>query len=261
MALIVDILDDYYPPNSGVSVPLASPIYVLFDREMDEDSLEEEFFIEGPDTDQFVGPGFNLLEFPDNVSQNLDDDFLNSPGYAGIMEGTFTFVKVDMSDADVTVTGSPYRTKLVFTPEHPMTPLTQFTAHLPSADDLVGDTHSGHYIFGWTTGTGSIQYVPDTFSSSILVPGSLELALESQGSDAPLEVISTTPDDHEIQVDVETSSIIIEFNKPVESSSVTSARVTVEAIPATDHPKASATANGELITSLTVVGNKITIGI
>ena len=261
MALIVDILDDYYPPNSGVSIPLADPITVLFDREMDEDSLAEEFFIEGPDTDQFVGPGFNLLEFPDNVSQNPDDDFLNSPGYPGIMEGTFSFVKIDMSDADLEVVASPYRTKLVFTPEQPMAPLTQYTAHLPTADDLLGNTHSGHYIFGWTTGTGSIQYVPDTFSSSILVPGSVTLGIESQGSSAPLEVISTTPADHAIQIDPETSEIIVEFNKPVDAASVTDARVTIEAIAATDHPKATAPANGELIKSLTVVGNKITIGI
>lgn len=260
MALIIDILNDYYPPNSGVSVPLASPIFVLFDREMDEDSLSEEFFIEGPDTDQYVGPAFNLLEFPDNVSQG--DDFLESPGYAGIMEGTYSYKKIDMSNSDVEVVASPYRTKMIFTPENPMAPLTQYTAHLPSADDLLGNTHSGHYIFGWTTGTGSIQYVPTTFSASILVPGSLTLGIEtSTGNPAHLEVISTTPEDHDIQVEKETTEIVIEFNKPVDASSVTDARVIIETIAATDHPKATATANGELIKSLTVVGNKLTIGI
>jgi hypothetical protein len=259
MALIVDILDDYYPPNSGVSIPLRSTVSVLFDRAMDEDSIQEEFFIEGPDTDQYVGPGFNLLEFPDNISQNPDDDFLNSPGYAGIMEGSFVFKKIDVSNPDLEVAGAPYRTKMVFTPEHPLTPLTLYTAHILEAIDYDGNVHSGHLIFSFTAGTGSIDYVPETFSSSILVPGSVTLGIESQGSAAPLEVVSTTPKDHAIQVDVETDEIVVTFNKPL--ATVDPALVTVEAIAATDHPKASQDANGELVKILEVDGNVLTIRI
>ncbi len=261
MALIIDLIDDYYPPNSGVSVPLKSPITILFDREMDEDSIEEEFFIEGPDTDQYVGPGFNLLEFPDNLSQNPDDDFLNSPGYAGIINGTFSFVKISTTDPEVEVLTSPYRTKMVFTPDNPMAAMTQYTAHLPDVLDDDGNTHSGHYIFGWTTGTGSIEYVPDTFSASILVPGSITLGIESQGDAAPLEVISVTPKDHAVQVDTELNEITVEFNKPLDSASVTQARVTIETVMATDHPKATGEANGELIKTLEVDGNILTIRI
>lgn len=261
MATILEILDDYFPPNSGVSVPLRESITVLFDREMDEDSIEEEFFIEGPDTDQYVGPGFNLLEFPDNLSQNPDDDFLNSPGYAGIINGEYTFVKIDMSDADLTVLTAPYRTKMVFTPDSPMTPMTQYTAHIPEVLDLLGNTHSGHLIFSWTTGTGSIEYVPETFSSSILVPGSTTLGIESQGSAAALEVFSTTPKDHAIQVDVETNEIVVTFNKNLDAASVTQDNVTVETLMITDHPKASGEADGELIKTLEVSGNKLTIRI
>ncbi len=261
MATILEILDDYFPPNSGVSVPLRESVSILFDREMDEDSLEEEFFIEGPDTDQYTGPGFQLLEFPDNLSQNPDSDFLNSPGYAGIIEGVFSFKKIDMSDPDLEVAGSPYRSKLVFTPDEPMSPLTLYTAHLPEAIDLIGNVHSGHYIFSWTSGTGSIEYVPESFSSSILVPGSVTLGIESQGSAAPLEVVSTTPKDHAIQVDVETTDIVVTFNKSLDAASVTQSRVTVETLMATDHPKASGEADGELIKTLEISGNKLTIKI
>ena len=265
MALIVDILDDYFPPNSGVSVPLKESISILFDREMDEDAIEEEFFIEGPDTDQYVGPGFQLLEYPDNFSQNPDGDFLNSPGYAGIIDGTFVFKKIDMSNADLEVAAAPYRTKMVFTPSEPMAPQTLYTAHLPEAIDYLENVHSGHYIFSWTTGTGSIEYVPDSFSTSVLVPGSLSLPVATTGSQAAgagdLEVVATTPRDHAIQVDPETNEISITFNRNLDSASVTQDTVTVETVMVTDHPKATGEADGELIKTLEVSGNKLTIRI
>lgn len=79
MATIESIIDDYFPATDTVGVPLNSVIFVLFEKEMNESELEEKFFIEGPDTDSFVGPGFEIGL--NNVSQG--DDFLSSPGYSG----------------------------------------------------------------------------------------------------------------------------------------------------------------------------------
>lgn len=247
MALITDILEDYYPPNSGVSVPLRNPVTIQFDREMDQSSVAEEFFIEGPDTDTYTGPGFQLLEFPDTISQG--DDFLESPSYAGIVDGTFSF----------TVTNS--KTFMSFTPTHPFVAHTLYTAHLPEVLDLAGNTHSGHVIFSWTTGTGSIEYVPETFSSSILVPGSAALATVSLGESASLEVNSITPKDHAIQIDPQLSQIVIEFNKDIDPASITDDVVTVTSVMSSDHPKASGTENGELTKVLEVDGNKLIIKI
>ena len=80
MANLLDIIQDTFPADADVGVPLLSQITVLFDREMDEVSLDESFFVEGPDTDQFVGPGLAFLEFPNNTSQGDINDFLKSPG-------------------------------------------------------------------------------------------------------------------------------------------------------------------------------------
>jgi len=57
MADLKSIIQDYSPAAGSASIPLSSTVTITFDRLMDEDSLSREFFISGPDTDQFIGPG------------------------------------------------------------------------------------------------------------------------------------------------------------------------------------------------------------
>lgn len=253
MGNLIDIIDDYFPAEGNVSVPLLSDITILFDRAMltsGIDGLEETFFIEGPDTDSYVGPGFNLLEFPDNISQG--DDFLTSPGYQGIVDGSFTFENVSTSDPNTLVTGEPYRTRLIFTPTRPLAALTEYTVHLPSALDVDEVSYSGYLTFTWTAGTGSIEVLPATYSTSILTVGSTSLANASAPvlTDGELTVVTSLPKDHAIEVDPELGEIRITFDKKLDPDSLTSEKVTITALPATDHPKASSTADGELAKSL-----------
>lgn len=248
MALL-DRIEDTFPANNDVGVPLLTTITITFDRLMDETDLNDHFFVEGPDTDQFVGPGLTLLEFPNNTSQGEADDFLRSPGYAGIMEGATTFL---------TISGSPDKTQLIFTPDQPLAPLTQYTAMLSDVMDASGITHTGIITFTFQTGSGSIEEVPTSVSSSILKTTAQPGILSTSGA---LQIVSTTPADHSIDQAVDLTEIIVEFNKDLDPATVTPAKVTVTAEKATDHPNASATANGELAKAVSVSGTKLTITI
>jgi hypothetical protein len=251
MTILKDIIADYSPAAGSTAVPLSSSITIQFDRLMDTSDLELEFFVAGPDTDQFIGPGiaeFNV--YPNNVSQG--DDFLESPGYSGIVEGTFSFE---------TVAGA---TKMTFTPSSPMAALTEYTAHLPEADDSNGTSYEGHITFSWTTGSGSIEALPDTASTSVLTStiSSLsvldDLEVIKVRAITPSKTIRSLVDSVENPIDI--NRIEIELNKAIDVSSL-SENVLVETFSATDHPSASASAQGEIATRLSTDGKKILIDI
>lgn len=253
MATISDIIDDYAPANEDVSVSLLATIEILFDREMDEDFLEETLFITGPDTDQFVGPNLDLLEYPDNVSEG--DDFLESPGRTGIVQGAVTFANIDPTDADTETESTPYRTKWIFTPTRALAALTEYTAHIPEAKDLDGTTYEGYTTFSFTTGTGSIVALPSSGSTSVLGKSGSQDTSE-------LEITKTTPADRAVQIDPETKTITIEFSTILDSDTVTTDKFIIKAEPATDHPNAAVSySEEELIKTLEITGNKVIISI
>jgi len=210
MADLKSIIQDYNPAAGSASIPLSSTVTITFDRLLDEDSLSREFFISGPDTDQFIGPGvaeFNL--YPDNVSQG--DDLLTSPGYQGIVAGTFSYE---------TLSGS--RTKMTFTPTNPMAALTEYTAHLPEAEDSAANSYTGHITFSWTTGSGSIEAV---------------------------------------QQELDLPTIEIEFNKEIAPVTATDISINVKGYVATDHPSAGITVNEDIAKVIEVQGKKIILSI
>jgi hypothetical protein len=248
VANLVDVIVDHFPPVSGVAIPLGSQITIEFDVEMDPQSLEDNFFVEGPDTDQFVGEGLTMLVDPDNVSQGDFDDFLRSPGYQGIVQGT--------TEVDVV---SGVGTTLTFTPTQPLHPNINYVVNISDPEDALGDTVSGYVTWGFQTGTGSIEELPSTISTSVLaVAPHISDYATAQG---PLQVVKTTPADHAIEQETTLEEIEVEFNKDLDPASITDDSVEVETIVATDHPEAGATAVGRVVKSLEVDGKVLKIKI
>lgn len=248
MANLVDVIVDHFPPVSGVAIPLGSQITIEFDVEMDPTSLEDNFFVEGPDTDQYVGEGLAYLHEPDNVSQGDLDDFLRSPGYQGIVPGE---IEVDVV--------SGVGTTLTFTPTQPLYPLIEYRVNLSDPEDADGDTVSGYVTWSFETGTGSIEELPTTISTSVLAvaPHVADYAT-SQG---PLSVVKTTPADHAIEEPTTLEEIEVEFNKEIDPASVTDESVQVETVVATDHPEVAASAVGKVVKRLEVDGKTLKIKI
>jgi hypothetical protein len=248
MPNLVDVIVDHYPPVDATGVPLRAQIIVDFNREMNTDRLQEDFFVEGPDTDQFIGPGLAELQFPQNISQGEIDDFLMSPGYAGIVGGTFEFETV-----------SGVSTRLIFTPSRPLAPLFDYKVHVTDTKDIDDNDISGIVFWGFQTGTGSIEELPSTISTSVLAAAP---QAQSFASDLdPLEIIKTIPSDHEVEQSIDLSEIIIEFNKEVDPASVDPDTIVVQALPATDHPQADVSAAGDLAKVVEVNGRQLRIKI
>lgn len=254
MPNLIDIITDTFPGNGDIGVPLLSTVTVTFDQEMDETRLQEDFFIEGPDTDQLVGPGLLGLTSPQNVSQGDLDDFLQSPGYQGIVQGKFDFA----------LSTSGVNTVLRFTPEQPMSALVKYTAVLTDTKNKAGVDYTGHLIFSWTAGTGSIEEIPADVSSSVLsstATTSASSTVLAGGGNSSFGITGVTPGDRTVEHSKDLSEIVVTFNKNIKESSVNADSVSVRTIPATDHPNASVGPEIELAKQITVAGNKLTIRI
>ncbi len=255
-----EIITDYTPANGDVGVPLASTITVTFDRIMDTDRLKEDFFVEGPDTDQWIGPGLLELKNPVNVSQGDLDNFLKSPGYRGIVQGSFLFQIVDSNGVEVPESNGEARTKLIFTPTQPMYPLIAYTVHVVETLDATQLVWPGYVGFTFESGSGSIEQLPSSISSSILSSGLAPSAITSSETTG-MKVLSTVPADFSINNSSDLSEIVINFDKDLNATTVTQDKVIVETSVASDHPNLTATAKGKLAKQLIVSGKTLTIKI
>lgn len=191
MSTIIEIVDSIYPASNSVGALLAQPIFVIFDREIDENSVDTgNFFIEGPDTDTVIGPDAGLL-LPD-ISDSGSNDQLASPGYKGIVKGTITFEKIANTASDIysgfdtSGTGSLWRTKAIFTPTNALQKLTQYTVYLVGDEDITDGISTGirarsifDVVKGSNIGTGELDFVgsfegdavSDTFNIKITTAG------------------------------------------------------------------------------------------
>lgn len=253
MSDLLDLVLDTFPANGDVSVPLQSNISVtLSGLDYDHDSLIEGFFVEGPDTDQYIGPGLLDLEGGNILNEGELDNFLQSPGYQGITAGLVT-VATGLDNNSLVVT---------FDPTNPLAPSTEYRANLTGILDAMQTEIDGFLTFSFTSGTGSIEEIPSSVSTSVLSAAIAEAqAGDATGSTDPLAVINTTPGDLSVEHDpAKTNEIVVEFNRPLDPASV-DGKVSVRTVPATDHPNATTKSQGDIVTSLEVEGKKLKIKI
>lgn len=209
MTSISDLLDSINPSNNSTGVPLNSSITVLFDREIDEWSIEHGgFILEGPDTDQVIYPGYA----PTPLANGSEQEILLSAGYKGLVPGVFTFSRVSLSNSslvntsDTTGDGTLFRTRAIFKPSQPLAPLTEYTLYLVGDDDLADQELFGirsRTVFDVVSDPGNSGNGTITFSGTYLgtlsndvvnirittagVPGVAEF--ESWKDSAPLDLI------------------------------------------------------------------------
>ena len=113
-------ISSVYPADSAQGVVLADVIYVVFDREVDQTTVQ--ILVEATDFDRVSGP--DLARF-DDPSTTADDNLFVTPGYHGIVDGEITFEKVNaegdsVSSFDYSGTGTLWYTKAIFTPTNPL---------------------------------------------------------------------------------------------------------------------------------------------
>ena len=248
MSALLDAVVSYEPVVSGVSVPLLSNIIiVLSGTDYDTTSLEEGFFLEGPTGDQFYGPGLIPLEYPEGIPAEDVQDILDTAA------DLTTIV-----DSTVTVT-TGVNTTITLDPTYPLQASVEYNVNLTDVLDAAEDTISGFVTWSFTTGTGSIEELPEDISTSVLAT-SIQ-ASSAILSAAPLKILKTTPADHSVQNSPNLEEIEIEFNKAIDATSIDSASIKIEGLPVTDHPSSDVSSSGDLYRGVTVDGAVVTLKI
>jgi hypothetical protein len=166
---VSDVLYSVFPSDIATGVTLTDTIRVTFTVEIDENSLEHGgFILEGPDTDEVI----HNVYMPQTLVEGEETRILQSPGYDGVVPGTYTFIRLDPlvdSPADITDTtgdGTLYRTRVVFQPDKPLAADTEYTLYLVGDEDLADGTEFGikpRTVFdglpdGANTGTGEVFF-------------------------------------------------------------------------------------------------------
>lgn len=144
------------PPDGATGVLLQEPIEVLFDQEVDIDTIVlGGNFVVAQEVYRVIKTGPQPLDY----ESALDPDYLYSRGYKGLIQGTSEFFKVDLSSldehvgVDTTGDGHLWRTKVLFIPEQTLTESTAFSV-------IIGTGLSSRTLFDVVetkTGTGSIE--------------------------------------------------------------------------------------------------------
>ena len=138
-------IESVNPGDGQTGVVLGTPITVIFDREIDPTTVARAFLVEANDSDRWTGPDMIMW---DRALTPEPDFYLDSPGFKGILEGTFTFEKltnagVSTSSETYDPSTSAFKTKVVFTPTKILAPGVQFRVYVAGDENSSDDVRIG----------------------------------------------------------------------------------------------------------------------
>lgn len=172
------------PADGATGVLLRENVEILFDQEIDEDSvsLDGNFFLTTT-AYRVLRSGPAAIDYEDY----LDPNVLQTSGFRGVVTGEITFQKINPDDTDIYTgeedtagAGDLFRTKAIFTPSQDLEPSRGYTV-------LVGSSVTSRTIFEVVkvgTGTGEITTsgpylgtVEDVYTITITGAGKRDTAL------------------------------------------------------------------------------------
>lgn len=133
---------DVYPAPSAQGIPLGDRVWVMFDQEMDETTINTgTFVLVGPSTNFVFGPDFE----PEDSEGAIDEQLFNSPYFDGYVEGVISFEHLDVSGGTTEITdytgdGTLFKTKAIFTPSKPLAPGVVYRVIL-AGDEVTDDDY------------------------------------------------------------------------------------------------------------------------
>ena len=220
-------IETIFPADEQTGVVLGTTIWVIMDKEIDPTTVARAFLVESPDTDRWTGP--DLLTW-DRSSTEEPDFYLDSPGYKGILEGIFTYEKLDAGgDSVSSPTYSPgssvFKTKIIFTPTNVLAPSRTYTLYLAgdesSGDDVKAGIASrtvGDTSLGSNTGEGTAYFTggwnasyEDIFHIEIQIGGDAGTAAYTWWRDStPLDIRTGVVSQNEVHL---TNGVYISFDQ------------------------------------------------
>jgi hypothetical protein len=137
-----------YPAPDATGIPIGDQVRVVFDQEMDLDSINEgTLVLTGPDDAPVFGP---IDVTPLDVPGFDDEDILSSPYFKGYVKATISFSREDASGApvddsvkDYTGAGNLWRTVAILTPDKPLKPNVQYMAIILGDEKPADDFDTG----------------------------------------------------------------------------------------------------------------------
>ena len=168
MSSVAHIID-VSPAPSAIGIPLGDHIQIVFDQEMDLNSINTgSFVLTGPDNAPVFGP-IDVTPFDEPGFE--DEDILSSPYFQGYVKGTISYLKVDASGGivaedtkDLTGAGNLWHTVAIFTPEKPLKPNVEYTCIILGDEAPTDDVDTGvrtRTVFDTSfvgSGTGVIDF-------------------------------------------------------------------------------------------------------
>lgn len=151
MATLTSSIVLIHPSNGEVGVALADTITVLFNTEVDTDSINVgSFLVEGPSRHVMTGPD-TALHNTDLLGIVDTDSIWESSGYRSVLPGEFTFQQIDNSDSTLEVSGikdtsgagNLFRTKAIFTPTEYLLPDSLYSIFLAGDEDTTDTLFTG----------------------------------------------------------------------------------------------------------------------
>jgi len=211
-------IESVHPLDGSLGLPLQTQVSVVFNQLMDETTITSStFLVSGPDTSNWETPGIRLIdnESPENVLLEF-----NGEAY---LDGTISFTQESIQGAPVT--------RATFTPTQPLVANTKYVVYLTGdegLDDAIVPPISavdstvllGTYMWTFTAGSGSVVEVPNVASTAVSVPPSVD---SSSTVTAPFALTSSIPDSRATNLDVSTDTIVLNFNRDVDGTTVDSA--------------------------------------
>ncbi len=139
---------DVYPANEAQGIPIGDQIRVVFDQEMDLDTINSgTFVLIGPDDAPVFGP-VDVTPFDEPGFE--DEDILSSPYFSGYVKGTISYSRVDASGGivddsieDTTGAGDMWQTVAIFTPDTPLKPNVEYKITLLGDEAPSDDFNTG----------------------------------------------------------------------------------------------------------------------
>lgn len=245
---IVEI-ESVHPLDSSLGLPLQSQISVVFNQLMDEATITTStLMITGPDDSSWTTPGVRVIEntSPENILLNY--------GGEEYIDGAISFTQESIGATPVT--------KATFTPSEPLYPNTEYVIYLTGDEGLEDAIVSpvaavdntplvGTYIWTFTTGSGSVAEVPDTASTSVVAPPSISSVVS-----IPFKLLSSIPANQATNLDISTDTIVLQFSKNIDATTVDSAiSIDAESV----NGDTSISSIGAISFSSSTVGDTVTI--
>lgn len=230
------LVEQVNPLSGSIGNALEVLIQVIFDTLINIDSINAGSFVltqKGPvDVEHF----FNVNEIAATMPVN----------------GTFEFAAVDNGT----------KTQVTFNPSSPLQPNLEYQVILSTdIEDALGVHLSTIYAWKFSTGTGSVIEPPAAHSDIALSPYPQTTVTLLSNPRLSFEILAATPDDLATHRPITINTISLDFSKPIDPDSLTTAQIIViaEAVDGDEEQNQAAGVLNAVITVDQNISNRLNI--